>query len=146
VLHCGNLVDESSCEEVGSDTVIEGETPNNYLKLTASAGFKAKLKGISEPVILELSGTRESPTANAINNLKVSYPGHAVSLNGTFNNNGGITALDAVNLDGTRLNLKTVNGKRSGILETPTKEKVADLIDMGQWIKIQYTNGDFESL
>lgn len=146
VLHCGNLVDEYSCEEVSSDTVIEGEVPDNYLKLTASAGFKAKLKGISEPVILELSGTRESPTANTINNLKVSYPGHAVSLNGRFNNNGGITALEAVNLDGMRLNLNTINGKRSGRLETPSKDKVADLIDMGQWIKIQYTNGDFESL
>lgn len=143
---CGSLVDELSCEEVNSDTVIEGETPDNYLKLTASAGFKAKLKGISEPVILELSGTRESPTANTINNLKVSYPGHAVSLKGSFSNNGGITALDAVNLDGMRLNLNTINGKRNGILETPSKEKVADLIDMGQWIKIQYTNGDFESL
>lgn len=97
-------------------------------------------------MILELSGSRDSPTTNSINNMRVSYPGHAVSLNGRFNNSGGITGLNATNLEGMRLYLNSINGKRSGALETPGKEKVADLIDMGQWIKIRYINGDFESL
>ncbi|MCR6650326.1 MAG: hypothetical protein NVV73_01930 [Cellvibrionaceae bacterium] len=146
VSHCAVPTEKSTCEELSSNSFIEGETPENYLILSASAGFRTKLKGFSEPVILELSGSRDSPTTNSINNMRVSYPGHAVSLNGRFNNSGGITGLNATNLEGMRLYLNSINGKRSGALETPGKEKVADLIDMGQWIKIRYINGDFESL
>lgn len=138
--------DSSTCEEVNSETFIEGETTESFLGLHAAMGFQAKLKGIATPVVLELSGARVSPTASNINSLKISYPGHAVSLNGRFNNNGGIIALDAVNLDGMRLNFDTINGKRTGKVETPTKETMADIIDMGQWVKVRYMDGYFESL
>ena len=144
--HCAADGSAGDCEEVGSETVIEGETAENFLALNASVGFKANLKGISTPVIIEMSGSRDSPTTNTINSMKVSYPGHAVSLNGRFNNKGGIVALDATNLDGMHLFMDTVNGKRTGAVETPTREKVADVIDMGQWVKIRYTDGYFESL
>lgn len=135
-----------TCDEVSSETFIEGETAESFLGLHASMGFQAKLKGIAAPVVLELSGSRISPTASNINNLKIAYPGHAVNLTGRFNNNGGIIALDAVNLDGMHLYFDTINGKRTGAVETPDEEPVAEIIDMGQWVKVRYIDGYFESL
>lgn len=143
--HCAVGEPGENCDEVSSESFIEGETAENFLSLNASIGFKANLRGIATPVLIQMSGSRDSPTTNSINNMKVSYPGRAVSLNGRFNNNGGIVALDAENLDGMQMFIDTVNGKRTGAVETPSKEKVADIIDMGQWVKIRYANGDFES-
>ncbi len=146
VEHCASAAPSAVCEEVSSEALIDGETDEKFLMLNAAVGFKASLKGVATPVIIEMSGERDSPSTNTINSLKVTYPGHAVSLNGKFNNKGGITALDARNLDGMHLYLETVQGKRVGALETPTQEKVADVIDMGQWVKLNYADGYFESL
>lgn len=125
---------------------IQGETNENFVRLSASAAYKANLKGIKTPVLIQITGLRESPSINKVSNLKVNYPGHALTLNGRFSNGGGISSLDATNLDGMHLYFDLVNGKRTGAVETPAKEKVADITDMGQWVKIRYLNGDFESL
>jgi hypothetical protein len=142
VEHCVNA---SSCEEVNSETFIEGETQDSFLGLYAAMGFQSKLKGIAAPALLEVTGARLSPTTNNINALRISYPGHAVALQGRFSGNG-IAALDAVNLDGMRLYFESVQNKRVGMVETSAGDSVADVIDMGQWVKIRYLNGDFESL
>lgn len=146
VQYCGVVANEAACEELSFDSVIEGETQDNYLGLSVAASFKSKLKGISGQATVGLTGSRDSPTANTIHRLKLSYPGHAVSIKGQFNNSGGISALSANNLDGMRFYFDNVNGKRRGALETAGKDRVADVVDMGQWIKILYANGDFESL
>lgn len=143
---CDSEAENAECEELSSDTFIEGESPEAFLKLTGSIGFNANLKGMSAPVIVEILGFRDSPTANTISNLKVSQPGRAVNINAVFNNNGGISYLDATNLDGMHLYFDMVGGKRKGALESSESEKVADVIDMGQWVKVRYLNGDFESL
>lgn len=133
------------CRIQDESSALEGETNENFIKLSASAAYKAKLKAISSPVLIQITGSRESPTTNNINSLKVNYPGHALALKGRFNNNGGIIALDATNLDGTRLYFDTINKKRTGAVEISSGEKAADIIDMGQWVKVRYMNGDFES-
>lgn len=134
------------CQQTGEESRVEGESIESFVGLSASVAYKANLKSVAEPVLIQISGSRESPTVNKITNLKVSYPGHAVSLNGRFSNSGGITALDAKNLDGMHLYFDAINGKRTGAIETPFKEKVADITDMGQWVKVRYINGEFESL
>lgn len=144
VEHC-TASNASSCEEVNSETFIEGETQDSFLGLYAAMGFQSKLKGIAAPALLEMTGARLSPTTNNISTLRISYPGHAVALNGRFSGNG-IAALDAVNLDGMRLYFESTQNKRVGMVETSARDPVADVIDMGQWLKIRYLNGDFESL
>lgn len=134
-----------TCEEVKSDTFIEDETEDNFLGLYASIGVEAKLKGMEHSSLVELSGGRSSPTENQVNSLRISYPGHAVTMNGQFGRNG-LIALNAVNLDGMRLYFDTVQGKRTGVVESSTKEMAADISDMGQWVKVRYINGEFESL
>lgn len=140
------MVADFHCQKSGEESQINGESADNFVRLSASAVYKASLKAIQSPVMIQIAGSRQSPSVNNINTLKVSYPGHAVSLNGRFNNNGGITSLDAKNLDGMHLYFDAIDGKRAGVLETPFKEKVADIVDMGQWVKVRYINGDFESL
>lgn len=140
-----HLEDDAQCETLEEESKIEGETVDSFVRLSASVGYKASLKGIKTPVLMQVSGSRLSPTLNNISTLKVSYPGYALALNGKFNNNGGITSLDAINLDGMHLYFDSVNGKRVGAVETPAKEKVADIVDMGQWVKVHYLDGDFES-
>lgn len=141
---CGAEKDE--CVELEDESAIEGETAENFVRLSASVVYKANLKAIETPVMIQMSGSRESPSTNKVSSLKVSYPGHALALNGRFNNNGGIIALDAINLDGMHLYFDTINGKRTGAVETPNKEAVAEIIDMGQWVKVRYADGFFESL
>lgn len=141
---CG--IEQGSCVVLEDNSGIEGEEQDNFVHLSASAAYKATLKAYDTPVLIQLTGSRESPSINKISNLKLSYPGHAISLNGRFNNNGGIIALDAINLDGMHLYFNTINGKRTGTVETPTKEPVADIIDMGEWVKVRYVDGYFESL
>lgn len=135
----------AECSKHDEASSLEGETEENFMRLSASAAYKASLKGVNSPVLIQITGSRDSPNVNSVNNLKATYPGHALALNGRFNNNGGIVALDAVNLDGMHLYFESINGKRAGAVETPSKEKVADIVDMGQWVKVQYLNGDFES-
>lgn len=134
-----------ACEELKSEVFIENETEENFLGLYASIGVEAKLKGMDRHSLIELSGARSSPDANQVNSLRISYPGHAVAMNGRFSRNG-LAALDAINLDGLRLHFDMVHGKRTGVVESSAKEVVADISDMGQWIKVRYINGDFESL
>jgi hypothetical protein len=134
------------CSKHDEKTEIEGEASENFVQLSASAAYKANLKGVQSPVLIQITGSRESPQNINIRSLKVNYSGHALALNGRFNNNGGITALNAVNLDGTHLYFNSINGKRIGAVETASKEKVADITDMGQWVKVRYINGEFESL
>jgi|GEM_PF-3275896 len=141
---CGAEKDE--CVVLEDESGIEGETAESFVQLSASVAYKANLKAIEAPVMIQMSGSRESPSTNKVSSLKVSYPGHALALNGRFSNNGGIIALDAVNLDGMRLYFDTINGKRTGAVETPAKESVAEIIDMGQWVKVRYLDGYFESL
>jgi hypothetical protein len=141
---CG-LPAGNSCTYEDGSSKIEGETNESFVRLSASVAYKANLKAIRSPVLIRMSGSRISPIENNIGSLKVNHPGHAIELNGRFNNGGGITALDAVNLDGMHLYFESINGKRAGAVETPSKEKVADIVDMGQWVKVQYLNGDFES-
>lgn len=140
---CGKMLIECSTHDETSS--LEGETEENFVQLSASAAYKASLKGVNSPVLIQITGSRDSPSTNSVNNLKATYPGHALALNGRFNNNGGIIALDAINLDGMHLYFDSVNGKRVGAVETPAKEKVADIVDMGQWVKVHYLDGDFES-
>jgi hypothetical protein len=141
---CG--AEKDGCVALEDDSSIEGETAENFVRLSASVAYKANLKAIETPVMIQMSGSRESPSTNKVSSLKVSYPGHALALNGRFSNNGGIIALDAVNLDGMRLYFDTINGKRTGAVENPAKEPVAEIIDMGQWVKVRYADGFFESL
>lgn len=138
--------EHNGCVVLEDESGIEGEAADNFVRMSASVAYKANLKAIETPVMIQMSGSRESPATNKVSSLKVSYPGNALALNGRFNNSGGIIALDAVNLDGMRLNFDTINGKRTGKVETPTQETVADIIDMGQWVKVRYIDGYFESL
>ena len=135
------------CEELEASSGIEGETDENFLSLHLSAGFKANLRGIVDPVVINVSGVRQSPESNAISDIKVTYPGNAISMMGEFNTLGGITKLDAINLDGIRIYIRSdERGIRYGALETYTGEEVGEVRDMGQWIKITYTDGEFDSL
>jgi hypothetical protein len=141
---CG--AEHNGCVVLEDESGIEGETADSFVQLSASAAYKANLKAVEAPVMIQMSGSRDSPTTNRVSSLKVSYPGHALALKGRFNNNGGIIALDAVNLDGMHLHFDTINGKRTGKVETPAQESVAEIIDMGQWVKVRYLDGYFESL
>ena len=143
VIHCEpEAVD---CKEK-SDLFIEGESDDQFLSINASAAYKTKLKGGADTAVAQLSFSRNSPTVTAIENIQVSYPGHGAILTGSFNSSGGMSALNATNIDGVKLFFNTVSGKRRGEVQGATGDKIADVIDMGQWVKIQYINGDFESL
>ncbi|WP_187407960.1 hypothetical protein [Saccharophagus sp. K07] len=142
VIHCSPA--DSGCKEK-ADFHIEGESEERFLALNASASFKTKLKSVNDPAFVQLSVERGSPYTNTVKNIRVGYSGHGMLLNGRFNNNGGMSALETTNLDGTRLYFDTINKKRTGAVEISSGEKAADIIDMGQWVKVRYMNGDFES-
>lgn len=137
---------QEECVEVESETTFVGETAENFIGLTASVSYKANLQGVREPVQLQMSGSRKSPTETAVNSLKVTYPGHALSLSGQFNNSGGITAMDATNLDGMRMYINSDGGKRQGAVTGPGGESVGVIEDGGDWVKIRFTDGYFVSM
>lgn len=143
VIHCDS--EAVGCEEK-SDFFIEGETEDEFLSLNASAAYKTKLKGMLDSAFVQLTFSRNSLAATTIGNIQVSYPGHGAVLMGSFNNNGGMSALSASNLDGIDLFFNSGTGKRKGEVQNIYGDKIADVIDMGQWVKIHYINGDFESL
>lgn len=143
VIHCE--IDAVDCNEK-SDFFIEGENDDQFMSLNVSAAFKTKLKGVVDPTFAQLTFSRNSPSVTAIENIQVAYPGHGAVLTGSFNNGGGMSALSATNIDGVTLFFNTVSGKRRGEVQSALGDKLADVIDMGQWVKIQYINGDFESL
>lgn len=143
VIHCEpQAVD---CEE-HSDMFIEGENDEQFLSIDASAAYKTKLKGGSDSTFAQLTFSRNSPSSTSIENIQVSYPGYGAVLTGSFNSSGGMSALNAANFDGVTLFFNTIAGKRRGEVQSSIGDKIADVIDMGQWVKIQYINGDFESL
>ena len=142
--HCDSI-QALECDEIHAEIFIEGETPENFLGMYASIGVESVLKGMLTPAFVELSAARSSPDTNSVNSLKLSYPGHAVTMSGRFSSNG-IIALEALNLDGTHLHFDTIQGRRRGEVKSSGGGAAAEVVDMGQWIKILYANGDFESL
>jgi len=139
--------EEIECETGEASTRFEGETADNFVAFTASVGYKANLKAIPEPVIVQVSGARASNEENKINSLKLFYPGHALSLFGTFNSGGGIVTMRGSNLDGVELKVDSnENRKRYGTIFGPSGEKVADIKDMGDWVKVMYIDDYFVAL
>lgn len=137
----------NECEDTGGESAFIGELEDSFVDLAASVSYKADLQGVREPVELQLSGYRTSPTESAINSLKITYPGHALHMNGQFNNKGGITSMSANNLDGIRMSIDSQPaGKRYGAVSGPGGDKVGDVIDMGEWIMIRYPDGNFVSM
>lgn len=137
----------ADCEAVESHSGFEGETETSYLGLTLSTTFKANLKGISEPVLIGLSGSRLGGELNKLNHLKVTYPGHALVLDADFNGSGGVSRLDAVNLEGMQMKIDTRStGVRHGSVTDFEGKSLADIRDMGEWIKISFADGFFESM
>lgn len=136
-----------NCTDGESVSELTGETEENYIGISASIGFKANLQGVREPAVVQISGSRESPTANVLNNMTVIYPGHAFRLNGRFSNRGDVLFLDARNQDGIQLKVDANStGRRSGAIATQLGESLADIVDMGQWLQIRYHDGAFQSL
>lgn len=140
---------ECSVEEEYSE--FQNESESNFLSLAASVGFKANLKGLDTPVLLEITGAREGPETNRIDRMKLRYPGQAISLQGTFRtgkikNKSYMEFLDAVSLDGTRMKIESdISGNRSGKITNSLDEQIAEITDMGEWLNIRFENGDFES-
>lgn len=142
---CDRMIE--NCQEGEQETELEGETEESFLGVSASIGFKSHLKGVREPAVVQISGSRESITANVLNNMTVVYPGHAFRLNGRFSNIGAVLFLDARNQDGIQLNVDSNSkGRRSGAITTQLGESLADIVDMGQWLQIRYNDGAFQSL
>lgn len=146
--------DLSQCEQLYEGAGFLGETEGNFLPLAASVGFKANLAGLADPVLLEVSGAREGPEKNRIDRLKLRYPGHAVSLQGTFSHRtvGGkqlfyIAAMDAANLDGISISLGlSSDSNRRGEVVNSLNEQIAKIVDMGQWLKVTFDDGSFKAL
>lgn len=144
--------DLSRCRVVDEDSGFKDETEDNFLSLAASLGFKANLSGVDAPVLIEISGGRDGPGVNRIDRLKLRYPGSAISLSGGFSTRGKfayMTRLDAVSLDGVNLSMAlNEESDRDGSISSSLGEKIADIIDMGQWLKVVFynSNGKFESL
>lgn len=146
--------DLSNCEAKEEsdepESGINGETEDNFLSLVGSVGFKANLRGISSPVLMEVFGARVGPKDNRIDELTLRYPGQALRMSGTFGERGGVpymTSIEAVNLDGVELQMVSDDSQqRSGHIKSSLNEQIAEIVDMGQWIKVVYSDGEFQSL
>jgi hypothetical protein len=142
-----DCVTGSACSKISGESLLTGETTDSFLGLIASIAYKAELKGLPEPVLMRFSGFRKSAVETEISSLKMTYPGHALNLSGKFNKTGGITAMTASSLDGIDMFIESqVNAKRYGALTGPVGEDIASLVDMGEWIKVTFGDGHFESL
>jgi hypothetical protein len=128
-----------------SDENSEGEI--NFIKLDASIGYKAKLKGVADPVMVQLSGSRVSPDLNTINGLRVTYPGHSLNVFGGFNKNGKVISMGAENIEGITMTVNSdENGKRYGDMRGPDGTKLADIVPTSNLVKITFIDGRFVSL
>lgn len=136
----------SGCQELSSATRIAGESDGDYLGVAATIIGRAILEGFNTPVTVVVGGERIGPTANDISSLQASYDGHGVNLKGKFNNSGGIDELQGDNLDGTYISLIPEGGDRTGKVYDDSGIPYANLRDMGEWIKVTYADGSFESM
>ena len=138
--------DLSICVIDDEESLIVGETDDQYIGMAVSIISKGQLKGFDDPVEVHVTGERIGASSNDISSLKAIYPGHALALKGTFNNSGGIVNLSGHNLDGSFVKLTTNNGRREGQLFSSEGVPFANLLDMGEWIKITFSDNSFESL
>ena len=134
------------CQELSSATRIAGESDADYLGVASTIIGRAILEGFNTPVTVVVGGERIGPTANDISSLRASYDGHGVNLKGKFNSAGGIDELQGDNLDGTYIRLLPENGYRTGKVYDDSGIPYANLRDMGEWIKVTYADGSFESM
>lgn len=141
-----SLAQEAECTVQEETSSFVGESEQSFLQAEVSTLFKAHLKGVVEPVFVQISGSREAANRNKLDSLKVTYPGHALSLSGQFNNKGGITSMNATNLDGMRMYIDSEAGKREGAVTGPGGEPVGVIEDGGEWVKIRFTDGYFVSM
>ncbi len=149
--------DGTGCTEAEMKGQFEGESELvyedgmlNFIKLDASVGYKAILKGVAEPVIVQLSGSRESPDLNTINGLKVIYPGSSLYLTGQFEG-GKVISMGATNLDGITMDVYSkgsVNGKkrRYGTIVGPDGSLLGTITPTTDLVHIQFEDGYFASL
>lgn len=137
--------DESACHVTNEVLQMEGETQHLFLGLNLAAVYKANLKGIPEPVEMSLSLSRETHERNRIDEMKVTYPGSAFALAANFTATR-FNSLDAVNLDGVRMAFGQESKDRSGTVDDYDGSIMAQVKDMGQWIKITFQDGYFEAM
>lgn len=131
------------CESETSTSGMQGESAEEFLGLNSVAVYKANLKGVAEPVQMEIALSRATNDANSIDRMKVSYPAHAFVLSGEFNRLGGVDKLNAESLDGVRLIIDKESGSRFGFVEDFDKTPMAKIKDMGTELKITFIDGVF---
>ncbi len=135
-----------NCQEISDESRMDGETEHLFLGVNATAVYKASLKGVVDPVNMAISVSRRTHERNAIDEMRVRYPGHAFSLKADFSATR-FNALDAVSLDGARLAFGQAGGEdRSGAVQDYDGSIMAAVKDMGQWIKITFNDGYFEAM
>lgn len=128
------------------DSVIFGETADAFLGIAVSIATSSVVDGYNEPVNMLVTGERVSPTINDISTIKASVPGYAVALKGAFNSIGGIVSLSGNNLDGSTVDIYSVAGEREGAVYDSAGLPWGICKDMGEWIKLTYTDNTFESI
>ncbi len=142
-------LDRIECNITFENSAMEGEDKYHFLGLNTVAVYKARLKGIREPVQMEIGVVRETEVKNQLEHLRVSYPGHSFLLHGEFTNTGSVYKLDAESLDGVKMVIEQPGGfgtERQGFVKDYDGSVVADIEDMGKWIKITFGDGNFVSM
>lgn len=142
----GKVCDEQEVELSEEELGEFSETDDRFLPASYHFIFDADFSGISDTVKATLGGRRMSKDDNSLV-VTARYPGHHVTMEGEIDILNQIQTLDAINQDGSRLFISKPNGKdRDGSVVSASGEVIAPIIDMGEWLKIPFADGFFQSL
>lgn len=137
----------STCTDRQSSIGLEGETEDHFAELNASVLFKANLAGVVDPLLMQISGYRTSPSSSEIDQMRLAQPDQSIVLSGEFTNTG-VNRLDAVNQDGLtmKIDMPEGGGERFGGIWSANGEQLATMKDFRTWLKITFRDGYFVSM
>ena len=150
VVDCEVYDQPDTCVETELATEITGESIeqtddglSKFIEMDVSVGYKAILKALVDPAIVQFSVSRDSLEAATINGLKVRYPGQSLRMNGTFTSKGSIKTIGATDINGIVMDVNSDNGDRTGTLKAPDGTQLADISPRTDLIHIQFEDGYF---